>query len=170
MPNPATIILRGRRSVVVTRSFDAPRDVVWAAFTNPSVMRHWLLGPPGWTMHQCEVDLSVGGSYAWRWRLPDTEEEFGFTGIFSGVEQGISFADAQTFDNGGTGAPIGMMTRNFVTFEDDGTGTRVETTVRYPNAPTRFLVMEQGMGKGMELSYGRLDAVLASANKFAMSA
>ncbi len=80
------------------------------------------------------------------------------------------FSDAQTFDNGGTGAPVGTMTRNHVSFEDDGDGTRVITTVRYPNAPTRFLVMEQGIGQGMELSYRRLDAVLASANKFAMSA
>lgn len=170
MPDPATLILKGRRSLVVTRDFDAPRDVVWAAFTDPNILRHWLLGPPGWSMHQCEVDLSIGGSYAWRWRLTDTGEEFGFTGIFSELEPGVSFADAQTFDNGGTGAPIGMMTRNFVSFSDNSTGTRVSTTIRYPNAPTRFIVMEQGMGAGMELSYARLDAVLASANLMALSA
>ncbi len=56
------------REVKVVRSFKAPRDLVYKAYTTPELVKRWLLGPPGWTMPVCEMDVRVGGKYRWRWR------------------------------------------------------------------------------------------------------
>src|ERR1035438_7987605 len=45
------------REIEVTRVFDAPRALVFDAFTKPELVRRWLLGPPGWTMPVCDIDL-----------------------------------------------------------------------------------------------------------------
>src|SRR5713226_5884626 len=64
---------RGDREIVMTRTFDAPRTLVFDAFTKPELVRQWLLGPPGWSMPVwsmpvCEIDLRVGGTYRYVWR------------------------------------------------------------------------------------------------------
>ncbi len=51
------------RELVMTREFDAPRGMVFDALTKPELVQRWLLGPPGWTMPVCEIDLRVGGKY-----------------------------------------------------------------------------------------------------------
>ena len=56
------------REVKVTRSFKAPRTLVYKAYTKPQLVKRWLLGPPGWSMPVCEMDVRVGGRYRWRWR------------------------------------------------------------------------------------------------------
>ena len=54
---------RGDREIVMTRVFDASRRVMFDAFTKPELVTQWLLGPPGWSMPVCEIDLRVGGAY-----------------------------------------------------------------------------------------------------------
>jgi len=168
MPDPALVQLDGDQSVIVERSFTAPRTSVWAAFTNPEVLGQWLLGPPGWDMLECSIDLCVGGGYRWRWRHGDTGEEFGFTGTYSEVQIGARLVDTQSFDQGthalplAHALPLGGAMQNSVVFEDDGNGTRVVTCIRYPDVATRDMVMGQGMATGMETSYARLDHVLAT--------
>ena len=53
------------REVAMTRVFDAPRRLVWAAYTKPELMKRWAGGPPGHKLLVCEIDLRVGGR--WRW-------------------------------------------------------------------------------------------------------
>src|SRR5437879_4168357 len=55
------------REIVMTRVFKAPRKLVFDAWTKPELVRRWLLGPPGWTMPVCEIDLRVGGAYRFVW-------------------------------------------------------------------------------------------------------
>ncbi len=50
------------REIVATRVVDAPRRLVWEAWTNPEHVPRWLLGPDGWTMPVCEIDLRPGGT------------------------------------------------------------------------------------------------------------
>ena len=59
------VAAQGDREIVMTRVFDAPRRLVWDAHTKPDLVKRWLLGPPGWSMPVCEIDLRVGGK--WRW-------------------------------------------------------------------------------------------------------
>jgi Activator of Hsp90 ATPase homolog 1-like protein len=78
MPKPLEVSLPSDREVRVVRSFSAPRKLVWDAHTKPELMQRWMLGPPGWSMPVCEIDLRVGGAYRWRWRSDEDGKEFGF--------------------------------------------------------------------------------------------
>ena len=60
--NKLKVEARGDREIVMTRAFDAPRHLVFDAFTKPDLLRQWMLGPPGWSMPVCEIDFRVGGS------------------------------------------------------------------------------------------------------------
>src|SRR5262245_23665510 len=68
--------------VVMTRSFDAPRDLVYDAWTRPEIVKRWLLGPPGWSMPVCEIDARVGGKYRHVWRNDASGEQFGSSGSY----------------------------------------------------------------------------------------
>ena len=72
------VTLPNDRDVVVVRSFDAPRTLVFDAWTQPKLMQRWLLGPPGWTMPVCEMDVRPGGKFRWRWRNEQSGAEFGY--------------------------------------------------------------------------------------------
>ena len=61
----------GDREIVMTRSFNAPRRLVWDAYTKPELVRQWLGVSGGWTFAVCEMDLRVGGKYRWVWQSPD---------------------------------------------------------------------------------------------------
>jgi len=67
-PDSFEMSTRGDGEILVTRDFEAPRRLVFDAFTKPELVRRWLLGPPGWTMPLCEIDLRVGGTYRYAWR------------------------------------------------------------------------------------------------------
>ena len=84
MPAPLTATTPNDTDVVVVRSFDAPRDLVWRAHTDPTLVKKWLLGPPGWTMPICEIDLRVGGRYRYGWAHP-TQGAFEMTGAFNEI-------------------------------------------------------------------------------------
>lgn len=168
MPTPTQIQVDDDRSVTLVRSFNAPRPVIWQAFTQTAILARWLLGPPGWTMDLCENLLEPGGGYRWRWRCPDTGQTFGFKGTYGAVEPGQRLIDKQVFDLGDTvlragGGAVNAATKNTVLFHDDGPGCRVVTTIRYPAAALRDAVVTQGLGDGMEASYQRLDRLLLRA-------
>ncbi len=50
----------GDREIIMTRLFEAPRELVFDALTKPELVKRWLLGPEGWSMPVCEIDLKVG--------------------------------------------------------------------------------------------------------------
>ena len=81
----STVTLPNDRDVVVVRAFNAPRALVFDAWTKPELVRRWMLGPPGWTMPVCEMDVRPGGKFNWRWRSEKDGSEFGFTGEFREV-------------------------------------------------------------------------------------
>jgi uncharacterized protein YndB with AHSA1/START domain len=62
------------REIRMTRVFDAPRRLVFEAWTNPKHLPHWMLGPEGWTMPVCEIDLRPGGAWHFVWRRSDGTE------------------------------------------------------------------------------------------------
>jgi phytoene dehydrogenase-like protein len=83
----AQVELPSDHEVRVMRSFKAPRELVFKAYTTPSLLQRWLGGHPGWTMPVCEMDVRVGGSYRWRWRSEEDGKEFGFHGTFEEVDE-----------------------------------------------------------------------------------
>ena len=69
------------REIVMTRVFDAPRKLVFDAHTKPELVKRWLLGPPGWSMPVCEIDLRVGGMYRYVWRRDQDGTQMGMGGV-----------------------------------------------------------------------------------------
>src|SRR5437868_2464553 len=74
MSKPLQVTTPTDLEIVVTREFDAPRTLVFEACTDPELIPRWMLGPEGWTMPVCEIDLRVGGSYHYVWRKSDGAE------------------------------------------------------------------------------------------------
>ena len=72
------------RELSWTREFNASRKLVFDAMTKPELIRRWLLGPEGWTMPVCEVDLRVGGKYRYVWSHPE-KGEMGMGGVYKEI-------------------------------------------------------------------------------------
>ena len=73
------------QTVTIVREFDAEQQLVWDAFTKPELVRQWLLGPDGWTMPVCEINLKVGGTYRYVWRRDADGTSMGMGGMFHEV-------------------------------------------------------------------------------------
>ena len=87
----------GEREIVMTRMFDAPRGLVFKAYTTPELVRRWLLGPEGWSMPVCEIDLKVGGRYRFLWRHADGQE-MGMGGVYREVIAPERLVSTEVFD------------------------------------------------------------------------
>jgi len=70
MSHPLEVKALGELEVVMTRTFDAPRELVFAGWTKPELLQQWLGVHDGWTMPVCEVDLREGGRYRYEWHPP----------------------------------------------------------------------------------------------------
>ena len=86
MPNKLEITLPSDREIRITRAFDAPRNLVWDAHTKPELVRRWLLGPPGWEMPVCRIDLRVGGEYRYEWEDKARNKKMGMGGTYTEVK------------------------------------------------------------------------------------
>ena len=89
----------GDREIVMTRVFDAPRNLVFDAFTKPELLKQWLLGPPGWSMPVCEIDLRIGGRYRYVWRRDTDGTEMGCGGVYREVVPPARLVHTEQFDN-----------------------------------------------------------------------
>lgn len=163
MPKPLEVSLPSDREVRVIRSFNAPRELVWDAHTKPELLQKWCLGPPGWSMTVCEMDVRVGGSYRWRWRSDSDGKEFGFFGKFTEVDRPTQLAHEENYDPGDVGGPMSSepaLIRNELQ-EKDGVTTMV-VTMLFPSKEARDGAVGSGMTDGMELGYVRLDSIFES--------
>jgi uncharacterized protein YndB with AHSA1/START domain len=157
----AQVTLLGDREVKVTRSFRAPRALVYRAYTEPDVLRRWLLGPPGWSMPVCEMDVRAGGRFRWRWRSDEDGSEFGFSGTFREVQPQAKLVHTEAYEPGtvGGGYP-GNEAIVTVTFTGDGGVTTVTTLIDFGSKEARDAAVSTGMTDGMEQSYQLLDRLL----------
>jgi uncharacterized protein YndB with AHSA1/START domain len=157
----ADVIQPSDREVKVTRSFRAPRLLVYRAYTEPALVRRWLLGPPGWSMPICDMDVRVGGGYRWRWRSDQDGKEFGFAGTFREVQPPSRLVHTEAYDPGSVGGgypgPEALVT---VTFAEDAGVTTVTTLIDFGSREARDAAVATGMTGGMEQSYQLLDRVL----------
>lgn len=125
-----------RRDAVITRVFDAPRELVWRAWTEPEHFMRWW-GPKDFTSPRCENDLRVGGRYLWCMRWPDGRDSY-TTGVFREIIplERIAFTDCFADADGnvvpatyyGLGADFPSETYVTVTFEDHKGGTKMTLT------------------------------------------
>jgi uncharacterized protein YndB with AHSA1/START domain len=157
----AQVTLPSDREVKVTRSFRASRPLVYKAYTEPMLLQRWLLGPPGWSMPVCEMDVRVGGRYRWRWRSEKDASEFGFAGTFREVQARSKLVHTQIYDPG-TVDEAHPQSESLVTviFTEDGSLTTVTTLIDFGSKEARDAAVATGMTDGMEQSYQLLDDFL----------
>jgi len=154
------VSLPSDREVRVAREFRAPRELVYRAYTEPGLVRRWLLGPPGWSMPVCEMDVRVGGSYRWRWRSDADGSEFGFHGVFQEVSPPARLVHTQDYDPGDVGGDMGETAVITVTFTERNGVTTMASLMDFGTKAARDAAMSTGMTDGMEQSYQRLDEAL----------
>ena len=151
------VTTRGDREIVMTRAFDAPRKLVFDAFTKAELVKQWLLGPPGWSMPVCEIDLRVGGSYRYVWRKAGVPD-MGMGGVYREVVAPERVVATEKFDQAWyPGEAVGTL----VLVEQSGK-TTVTQTVLYASAEARDAVLKSGMEKGVAASYDRLEEMLST--------
>jgi uncharacterized protein YndB with AHSA1/START domain len=157
MSNTAKMELKtlNDREIVVTRVFDAPRQLVFDAHTKPELLKRWLFGPDGWSMAVCEVDLKVGGAYRYVWRHTNGAE-MGMGGVYREIVAPERIVATELFDEDWTG---GEAVGTLVLTEHDGK-TTLTNTVLYSSEAVRAAVLKTPMEKGMALGYDRLEALL----------
>jgi uncharacterized protein YndB with AHSA1/START domain len=142
------------REIVLTRVFDAPRTLVFDAFTKPELLKRWF-GPRGWSLVVCEVDLKVGGKWRFVLRGPDGRD-MGMRGVYREIAGPDRSVHTESFDD----FP-GESIVTTLLVEDRGR-TTLTATVRYPSQEVRDAVIKSGMEHGAAESYDKLAEYLAS--------
>ena len=159
----AQVTLPSDREVEVTRSFKAPKTMVYRAYTEPKLVQRWMLGPPGWSMPVCEMDVRVGGTFRWRWRNNEDGSEFGFFGTYREIQPNSRIVNTEAYDPGtlGGGYPAGDEAIITITFTEHEGGTTLTTLMDFGSKEARDAAIATGMTDGMEQSYEQLDRQLA---------
>jgi uncharacterized protein YndB with AHSA1/START domain len=150
----ATVTPRGEREIHIERVFDAPRDRVFAVFTDPELVPRWW-GPHGTETIVEEMDPRTGGD--WRFLSRDSDGvEITFRGTFREVTPPERIV--QTFEWDGMPGYVSVDSSEFI---DLGERTKVVTTSLFMVGEERDGMIESGMERGLNETYERLDAVLA---------
>ena len=150
----ATITTPTDREIYIERVFDAPRDRVFAVYTDPELIPEWW-GPRGGTTIVDAMDVRAGGAYRFVMRGADGSET-----AFRGTYREITPPErvVQTFEWEGMPGHVSVET---ATFEDLGDRTKVTTVSLFHTTEERDGMMASGMERGLNETYSRLDDLLA---------
>jgi uncharacterized protein YndB with AHSA1/START domain len=156
MPNKLKVTNAGDREVVITRDFDAPRHLVFDAWTKPEFCKRWLNGPDGWELAVCDIDLRPGGKLRYEWRQPDGTR-MGMSGVYREVIRPDRIVHTEIFDEDWTGGET-LVT---LVLTERGGKTTTTMTILYSSTQARDAALKTGMTDGMAMGYDRLDQILA---------
>ncbi len=144
----------GIPQIVITREFDAPRDLVYRAFTEPELITQWL-GLRGSTLHIDRFEPRDGG----RWRYVETDaqgNQHGFRGVWHGDPS--PDASVRTFEYEGMPGHVALET---VTLTDRGDRTLVRSVSSFQSVEDRDGMVASGMEYGVHQTHERLTELLA---------
>jgi uncharacterized protein YndB with AHSA1/START domain len=142
--------------IVITREFDAPKHLVYRAWTTPELVRRWWSGHRG-VMTVAEIDLRVGG--AWRYAMnAEGGYEVAFHGEFREIVPNERVVSTEIFE----GAPGSGAAVNTVTFDERGGRTTVTVVMQLPSKEVRDMIIESGMEGGMQEGMDLLEQVAIS--------
>ena len=146
------------REIAMTRVFDAPRRLVFDAYTRPELIRRWLLGLDGWSMEVCDVDLKVGGTYRYVWRCEADGTEMGMGGVFREIVAPERLVATEKFDEAWyPGEAV-----NTLVLVESGGKTTLTQTMLYESKEARDSVLQSPMEEGVGMSYDWLAELLAT--------
>jgi uncharacterized protein YndB with AHSA1/START domain len=157
MTNKLKIHPQGERELVMTRAFDAPRKMVFDAYTKPELIRRWLGSSVGWQFDVCEVDLREGGKYRWVWRNSDGRT-MGMGGVYREISAPDRLVCTEHFDDSWYQGE-GLVTATFV---ETAGKTTLTVTMRYESTAARDGVLASPMETGVSASYDKLEEMLAA--------
>jgi uncharacterized protein YndB with AHSA1/START domain len=153
-----TITTPSDREIAMARVFNAPRRLVFDAFTKPELVKKWLLGPPGWSMPVCNIDLKVGGAYRYVWKRDSDGTEMSSGGVFREIVVPDRIVATEKFEQ--PWYPGESLVTSILVEHDRK--TTVTMTILYDSCETRDMVLKSGMERGVAASYDRLAELLAS--------
>lgn len=140
------------REIVLTRVFNAPRHLVFEAFSKPELLKRWF-GPRGWSLEVCDVDFKVGG--AWRFVLRGPQgERMGMRGAYLEIVPPERSVHTESFDDY---PGESLVTTQLI---EQAGKTTLTATILYPSEEVRDLVLKSGMEHGAAESYDKLAELL----------
>jgi len=151
---PLTLDRTSPTTARVTRFFAAPPERVYAAHTDPEVLRQWLTGPEGWQMTRCEIDLRPGGHMRYDWQALDGSYGFHMIAEVLEVEEPSRILHVERMYLPDETPPNRVETH----FQPQDSGTLLVMTMQVDEAETMDAMLATGMTDGMEASYAKLDA------------
>ena len=157
MKHTLQVAAQGDHEIVMTRVLDAPRQLVFDAFTKPELLKRWLGALEGWEFAVCEIDLRVGGKYRWLWKNTDGMQ-MGISGVYREIIPPEKIVSTERFDEAwypGEGLGTILLT-------EEGGKTTVKQTVRYETREARDGVLKSPMETGVTASYNQLEQLLLS--------
>lgn len=156
MKNTGTlkVVTQGDREIVMTRVFDAPRDLVFDALTKPELLKRWF-GPHGWTLTECEIDLRVGGAWRFFSHGPGGRT-MGMRGVYREIARPERIQYTESFDEFAQHGSA-LITTTLVEHNGKTTLTCVSLA---PSLEVRDAVIQSGMEHGAAETYDRLAGVL----------
>ena len=148
----AVVTLPEDTQILITRVFDAPRHLVWRAYTEPELIARWWSGERG-EVTSVEVDLRVGG--LWRYVMTANEGfEVAFHGEFREIVAPERIVTTEVYE----GAP-GEGALDTATFSEAGGRTTLTVLMQLDSRETRDAILATGMEGGMQEAYDRLERV-----------
>ena len=154
-PGNLKVTARGDLEIEMERVFAAPRELIFAALTQPELIKQWMYGPEGHSLPVCEIDLRVGGALRYVWRLANGAD-MGMSGRYQDIVRPERIVHTERFDEDWTGGETVVTTE---LHEQDGK-TTVRMTVCYASLEARNAVLESGMSEGVAIGFDRLETVL----------
>jgi uncharacterized protein YndB with AHSA1/START domain len=154
-PGDLRIVAKSELEVAMTRTFDAPRRLVWDAWTKPELLQRWLGIQSGWTMPLCRIDLRPGGSYRYVWQGPDGME-MAVGGVFREIVRPERIVCTEKFDQ--AWYPGEALITHVLTEEGERTTSTI--TILYESQEARDAVLASPMESGVAEGYRVLDGVL----------
>jgi uncharacterized protein YndB with AHSA1/START domain len=154
----ATVTLPTDEQILITREFDAPKHLVYKAWTTPELVKRWWSGHRG-SVTSAEIDLRVGGR--WRYVMIATGGfEVAFHGEYREIVPNERIVTTEVYE----GAPGGDddPPLNIITFTEVDGRTTLELLVQCPSREIRDLIMESGMETGMQEGMDLLEQVAIS--------
>src|SRR6516165_8365371 len=156
MPMSVEVTTPSEREIKVMRRFDAPARLVFDFHTKPEHVQKWLLGPAGWSMPICEIDLRVGGRYRFVWHNDESGVEFGVSGEYREIAAPSRIVQIERMD-GCEGEVKGTLT-----LSEAGGRTTLSVNLEFESQELRDRALESGMTNGMAASYDRLEGQMGA--------
>jgi uncharacterized protein YndB with AHSA1/START domain len=157
----AVVRLPSDTEILITRDFDAPRHLIYKAWTTPELVQRWWHANRG-TCTSTEIDLRVGGK--WRWvMVTDSGFEVAFHGEYREIVPNERLVYTEVYEGAPPGPDGEEAALNIVTLEDLGAGrTRVVSLSQTRTKEVRDMIINSGMEAGMQDAYDLMEQVAQS--------